>query len=181
MPQPNNRDEEAGGACASTVEGEVEGMLVIRGDDPRWARFVQSRADALPFHHPSWMKLMCTVYGFRGHVLALPRPDGAIVAGVPVVAIGHSFGRRRWVSLPLTDYCPPLMSPSADLRELVRELETVREASGVAAIEIRAPLPESQDARVDAVIHNLNLSSDSRAVFRRLRQTRPFGPSGRTT
>ena len=61
-----------------------------------------------PFHDPAWAQLVADCYGFDAFAAALIAEDGEIRAGAPMVAVRHLGRRPRWVSLPFTDYCPPL-------------------------------------------------------------------------
>jgi len=142
-------------------------MIEIELDEPRWHAFVTSQADALPFHHPSWARVLTECYGFRGFALALVGAEKEVVAGVPIVQVSHPFGDLRWISLPFTDSCPPL--GSAPYRNgLAAELEEARKGAGAAALEVRGFLRGATvDPTVDAVKHSLSLHQDAEAVAER--------------
>jgi CelD/BcsL family acetyltransferase involved in cellulose biosynthesis len=108
--------------------------------DPRWSTFVSTHDAALPFHHPSWAAMLAECYGFRGFCLTVDDYAGRILAGLPVIEVHRGRGRRRWVSLPFTDECPPLCLPDAGT-EVAAALDDMRRAFGVARLEIRAELP----------------------------------------
>jgi CelD/BcsL family acetyltransferase involved in cellulose biosynthesis len=128
---------------------------LLNVDDPRWSAFVDACPDALPFHHPAWLRLLADCYGFRPLVVFSGE------AGLPVLEVRGPLGGRRWISLPFTDLCPPL-GPS---EQLLPALDVARRAAGVARLEVRAPLP-GVPGRVEAVRHALALSPDVDAVFR---------------
>src|SRR4051812_40463076 len=77
-------------------------------NDSRWLQFVQAREAAWPFHHPAWASLLAECYGLRVCAATMKDADGAIVAGLPIIETRGLMGGRRWVSLPFTDFCPPL-------------------------------------------------------------------------
>jgi CelD/BcsL family acetyltransferase involved in cellulose biosynthesis len=142
-------------------------MLVLDIDDRRWSAFVREWPDALPFHHPRWAGLLAACYGYRPLVLALADGPGRITAGLPVLDVGSRFGRRRWVSLPFTDSCPPLVGEDSAGRladALVDELAARR----VAVFELRAGLPTRSrlHTHVAAVVHRLALGGDPSDVSR---------------
>src|SRR5262249_25203559 len=83
-------------------------MMLLELPDPRWLDFARSCPDALPFHHPAWIDLLSECYGYRPLALALTDGTGQIRAGVPVIQVNGPLGRRRWITLPFTDYCPIL-------------------------------------------------------------------------
>jgi len=141
--------------------------------DARWIDFVLGHAQATAFHHPAWAQLLAECYGYRAFALALKDDSGQIVAGLPVMEVQGPLGGRRWVSLPFTDCCPPLLKDSADLPALTAALIRQRE-DGIKTLEVRSPLPQEQQVyfHSDAVMHTLGLSPDPNAVFRKFKKTR---------
>lgn len=138
--------------------------LQLALDDPRWVAFVTSAPDALPFHHPAWALLLSECYGYRAFGFALPGADGEIEAGIPVLEVTTLRRRRRWISLPFTDYCPP-MCGGRTRREIVDELDAVRREDGVSELEVRAPLEPIRAPRPHFFMHTLRLEQDPGAVF----------------
>lgn len=142
-------------------------MRELAVDDVRWQTFVSSHPDATSFHHPRWALLLAEVYGFRPFVLALADPDGAVLAGVPVLEVAGPLGRsRRWVSLPFTDACPPLVTPALE-EQLASGLDAMRVEAGIARLEIRGALAGVPlEPRGGATAHRLALSPDPDEVVR---------------
>lgn len=133
--------------------------------DPRWAEFVASSRDALPFHDPAWASLLAESYGFRALALALEE-DGRLVAGMPVLETRGIAGGRKWVSLPFTDVCPPLAESPAVLARLSDALDPAREKAGVRRIDVHAPLEgNTVESWLAAVSHTLALGEDPEDVF----------------
>jgi len=70
---------------------------------------------------------------------------------VPVTEVRTPFSRSRWVSLPYTDYCPPLVRADADAEAVAVALNYHARANRIDDLEIRAELPRVQAAHaVDA-------------------------------
>ena len=82
-------------------------LVELDQSDPAWMEFVATSPDATVFHHPRWLEVLVAAYGYRPLILAARGHDGQIVAGVPVIRVRRLSG-SAWVSLPFTDYCPPL-------------------------------------------------------------------------
>jgi CelD/BcsL family acetyltransferase involved in cellulose biosynthesis len=134
--------------------------------DPRWLRFLEARADAHPFHHPAWTQLLCDCYGYRSFALALADGAGTVMAGLPIVEVDRWPGGRRWIALPFSDVCPPLLSPNVEPREFAAALADARSRAGASSLEVRAPLEDSASYPYsNAVLHTLELAADSDAVF----------------
>lgn len=140
-------------------------------EDPRWGSFVDSQSDASPFHHPSWARLLAECYGFEAFALAAL--DGErVVAGAPVIAVTARRGRRRWVSLPFTDFCPPLLD-GCPPRDFVEGLERLRAREEVAQVELRGPL-KATAAQLETVAyrHVLALDPDVDRLFGMFQKSR---------
>ena len=140
--------------------------VVLELDDERWAGFVRSCPDALPFHHAAWGSLVAECYGHRAIALALLDSEG-VVAGSPAIEIRNRFtGRKRWVSLPFTDHCPPLARDSRGLDALFAALDDLRRDAGVSTLEIRSelPLPGLSD-EPHAYLHTIDLTIGKDALF----------------
>jgi CelD/BcsL family acetyltransferase involved in cellulose biosynthesis len=133
-------------------------------DDPRWTALVDAAPEALPFHHPSWAGLLGECYGDRP--FALVGPHG----GAPVLEV-RRLGRRRWISLPFTDECPPLRSRDGDAAALTAGLDAARDLAGIARLEVRARLPQSRAHLRAGVRHELALGPDGDAVFARFHKS----------
>jgi len=145
-------------------------------DDPRWTEFVAARADASPFHHPAWAKLIAESYGHQ--TLAVVEVDGAgIAAGIPAVEMKGLGRRRRWISLPYTDHCDVLVRNAHPVESLVRSLTTLHEGGQAPPVQIRTQLDGSTVRReVVGFRHTLELSGDSSAVFQSFKRTQVQQP-----
>ena len=109
-------------------------------EDARWTDFVAHCPAAGPFHHPAWSTVLANCYRFRPFALARIGPLGTITAGLPVLEMRSPFGQRRWVSLPFSDDCAPLVAPGHDLTAVLGELNDVRLSHGINWLEIHHPL-----------------------------------------
>jgi CelD/BcsL family acetyltransferase involved in cellulose biosynthesis len=139
-------------------------LKLLELDDPRWRHFVDSRADALPFHDPGWANLLARCYGFRSWVVALENDVRQIDCGIPMLEVGSPLRARRWVALPFTDFSPVLGRSQEELLSAL--LDDVRRW-GVEAIEIHAPFSARPGVhpRLAGFRHVLPLSADVDAVL----------------
>jgi CelD/BcsL family acetyltransferase involved in cellulose biosynthesis len=136
-------------------------LAALAPGDARWQAYVESQASAQPFHHPAWVSMLAEVYGYRPFVLALDDGAGGVAGGLPVMEVRSPLGARRWVSLPFTDYCPPLGPVDAAL------LDDERLRAGIRRLTVHGPLGGPggfQGAR--AVRHVLELQPDPDAVLK---------------
>src|SRR4051794_20497054 len=84
-------------------------------DDSRWVGLVEGSRVALPFHHPAWSRLIADCYGYRAFVFGVADDGGRLLAGVPVIDVSTWLLGRKWVSLPFTDFCPPVVGVDGGL------------------------------------------------------------------
>ncbi|MGZ4358962.1 MAG: lipid II:glycine glycyltransferase FemX [Gaiellaceae bacterium] len=158
-------------------------MIVEDIQNPRWAAFVEGCEAATPFHHPAWAGLLATSYGYRTRALMLEGESADVVAGLPVVEARSPLGARRWISLPFTDSCPPLVPDASVEGELARRLADLAREKGIEQIEVRGELISSgSEARSAGVVHTLALSADPeevRAGFKKTQIRQPIGQAER--
>lgn len=142
-------------------------VVSLRINDPRWEAFVCQRPGATAFHYPAWANLLSECYGYRAFALAIIDDAERIVAGLPVLEVSGLFGSRRWVSLPFTDYCPPLVKSDEDPAALTDVLVRQRNSHNLASIEVRWLLPDHPGLYLDPhyVLHALPLRPNPQALF----------------
>jgi CelD/BcsL family acetyltransferase involved in cellulose biosynthesis len=138
--------------------------------DPRWLEFVSARPEALPVHHPAWALVLEECYDF-GSLALVRETEGTISAGMPVLQVQRPFGGARWISLPFTDFSPPLGGPS-ELERLARDLDGLPAARGVKRLEIRSPFPGATSETPEPPLrHTLPLDVDPDVVARRFKDS----------
>lgn len=139
--------------------------------DPRWERFVAGHPSATPFHHAGWVRLVAGCYGFRSFAVTVSDTAGEIRAGLPVVEVSHVRSRPRWVTLPFTDYCAPLVWDPQGEADLVCALQQASKAAGVRRVEVRAPLAGVPVLGSAMFRHVISLEDGAEAVYQRFRRT----------
>jgi CelD/BcsL family acetyltransferase involved in cellulose biosynthesis len=156
--KPPIRDEFGGGIR----EGN---LLDLR--DPRWLDFTRGHPAATPFHRPEWARLIADCYRFRPFAMTTTDEIGTIRAGLPLVEVRHLGGRPRWVALPFTDQCSPLLSTPEEETELIRLTRDAARAAGIDRIEVRGPLTGAPATGHAALRHVLLLDPDPAVVYAR--------------
>jgi CelD/BcsL family acetyltransferase involved in cellulose biosynthesis len=154
----------AAGAGTDEASGARE-LRILPIDGPDWRQFVATQADALAYHHPAWGQMLAECYGFRPFALGL-FGRGTIVAGLPVVETRTLRRRRRWISLPFTDQCPPLGVSESASRELTAGLDRFRRYAGVERLEVHAHISgPSTFAHPAGFTHAVDLTAGSTSLF----------------
>lgn len=80
--------------------------------DPAWLALLEASPSATIFHHPLWLRLLESQYGYALHACCIGADD-EIEAGIPVARIESRLTGRRLVSLPFSDICPPVLGAGA--------------------------------------------------------------------
>ncbi|HET9897513.1 MAG TPA: GNAT family N-acetyltransferase [Streptosporangiaceae bacterium] len=126
---------------------------------------------ATPFHHPHWARLVADCYGFRPFVVAVNDGTGVVRAGLPLVQVRHLHSGSKWVSLPYTDYCPPLVSAQTEEEQLTAALGQASGAAGVRRVEVRAPLTGAAPSGEVALRHVLALDGTAEEIYARFHRS----------
>jgi CelD/BcsL family acetyltransferase involved in cellulose biosynthesis len=153
--------------------------MALSLSDPLWTSFVEGHPSATPFHHPAWANVLAKAYGFDAAGLALVDTDGEIEAALPIIRLGGRASRRREVSLPFTDWCPPLVRPGTDSASLGMRLDATRRESRLVSLEVRDRLTgDTGHVAVQGYRHVLALQPDPEAVYEQFHGSRVKGVKG---
>ena len=140
------------------------GVTRLAPMDPRWSEWLASRPDATLFHHPAWLRVVAGSYRYPSFVLAVS-DDRGLRFGLPVVEISRPGLGKRWVSLPFTDWCPPLMDEGIGAAELVSILDEARREAGVNQLEVRGALTHGAEPAEVGLRHVLRLEDHAQTSF----------------
>jgi CelD/BcsL family acetyltransferase involved in cellulose biosynthesis len=144
----------------------------ISPEDDGWFDLLSRREDAGPLHHPSWLSVLRESYGFSVCVIACVSEEGVVSGGLPLADVAFPLRGRRWISLPFTDYCPPLLPARAELPDLAAGLDSLRRAANVRSLELRDELGNQRRTSFPAgVRHVLLLDQEPSAIFASLKSS----------
>jgi len=143
----------------------MSGVTALELTDPRWAGFVAGHPEATPFHHPDWAAVVARCYGFPAFALVTSDETGDVRGGLPLVEVRHLGSAPKWVSLPYTDYCQPLVAARQDEEQLAAGLRRASGSAGVRWVEVRAPLAGMSVIDRPAIRHLLALDESPAHVY----------------
>ena len=109
-------------------------------EDSAWGAFVDAHPEATCFHRPEWSRLLAESYGYPGFVVVDRAPDGRIVGGLPLLEVRQLSLRRRWVCLPFSDECGPLLAAEGSAERLLAGVDDLRRRVKVDQVEVRVDL-----------------------------------------
>jgi CelD/BcsL family acetyltransferase involved in cellulose biosynthesis len=138
--------------------------------DPRWEVFVNSHPRASVFHSTNWLRALQTAYGYDPLVVTTSSPDAALTNGLVLCRVDSWLTGRRFVSLPFSDHCEPLVSNSNELDNLLVHTMRHVDAGKWKYIEIRPissqPAGQTRFARGAAYkLHSLDLRKSAQDLF----------------
>lgn len=137
--------------------------------DARWAELAAAATDAFVFHHPVWLRLIQSHYGWPVGAWVATAPDGSLASGLPFALIRSRLAGTRLVALPFSDICPLLLAPGSavDPGEFSSGLAHEGSRQGL-DLEVRATLPGQHGAQIVRTFleHRLALQLDVTEVER---------------
>ena len=141
--------------------------------DARWTALTITQPESTIFHHPAWMDLLKTCYGYKPVLFAMLDANCQPVAALPLMQIDSWLTGRRIVSLPFSDFCQPLTLDSASLVDLVKGLQSWRRKNKWHEIQIHWSMPGLDGVYFAETFarHITRLNSDSQQVFRNFSKT----------
>ena len=143
---------------------------------PVWLDFVTQHPDAGIFHHPVWLRLLNRIYGYRTFGVCL-MDKGKIVSGIPFMEVRSWITGRRWISVPFSDHCKPLLS-SAQHATLLLQYLAEKISKEIPRIEIRWGIESGVHVYKEAnfVNHSLTLCPTPDIVFKTFKKTQVQQP-----
>ncbi len=143
--------------------------------DPRWLEFLARHPRAAVFDCPEWLEALRRTYGYDPFVLTTSPPGAELTNGLPACRVKSWLTGRRFVSLPFSDHCEPLVDRFEELYEMQSFLTQEVRRGKWKYVEIR---PCNSAARADEhpngfqatrayYFHKLDLSPSLEELFRR--------------
>ncbi len=139
---------------------------------PEWDGLVSEHDGATFFHSSSWARVLKESYGYTPCCLTLIK-NGKLKVLIPFMEVKSFLTGTRGVSLPFTDYCPPILTHGYVLEDLFPQLLRLGEQSGWKHIELRGISFEGNNVTPSAIYlnHTLLLSEDENEIKSRFRSS----------
>jgi Acetyltransferase (GNAT) domain len=91
--------------------------------DPRWPILVENHARSSVFHSTNWLTALHTVYDYKPVVVTTCPPGATLTNGLVFCHIKSWLTGRRFVSLPFSDHCEPLVDSPDDLDAMLLHMQ----------------------------------------------------------
>jgi hypothetical protein len=139
--------------------------------DPRWKTLVRKHPRASVFHSLHWLNALCRTYNYEPIVVTTCPPDTELTNGLLFCRVRSWLTGDRFVSLPFSDHCEPLVDNVDELNFLLMEMHRRVDEKRWKYIEIR---PTSFEPGIETGLgktaayyfHRLNLEKNSEELFR---------------
>ena len=105
--------------------------------DPRWNELVQRHAHGSVFHSSSWLEALRSTYGYDPVVISTCAPNDKLTNGLVFCRIRSWLTGSRFVSLPFSDHCEPLVNSTDELDHLLLSIRHRVDDGSWKYIEIR--------------------------------------------
>ncbi len=125
------------------------------------------------FHTREWGLTLQKSYGYKPEYLLIERKGGG-TAFLPIMEIASFLTGKRHISLPYSDYCPPIVNGEYPVGELAKDLLSIGANRGWNSLELRLGDGNvSFDGRhcAEYFHHVLDLSVGEEQIFRDMRDS----------
>lgn len=139
--------------------------------DPRWTAFLEHHPDASVFHRADWLKALKTCYGYTPVALTSSAPGSPLANALLFCEVRSVLTGNRFVSLPFSDHCEPLINQPEEFDFLITDLEERVDQRRLKYFEIRpilrAPISQKHIATSNSYyFHRLDLRPSEQVLLR---------------
>lgn len=139
--------------------------------DPRWNVFTRQHPAASVFHRAEWLQALKATYGYRPLALCSNPPDTPLVNALLLCEVRSLLTGNRFVSLPFSDHCEPLVDNADEADLLVNALAHRTEAKHLKYAELRPILRGPRPLGLLGIsssyfFHRLDLRRTEGALFK---------------
>jgi lipid II:glycine glycyltransferase (peptidoglycan interpeptide bridge formation enzyme) len=138
--------------------------------DPRWNEFIERHPRSSVFHRQEWLRALQRTYGYEPFVVSTSAPARELENGLLCCRVKSWLTGRRFVSLPFSDHCDPLVTNDDELDCLLSHLKHFVDAQKWTYIEIRPTLAKpgkttELEQSVAYYLHCVDLRKDIQKLF----------------
>ncbi|MGE5457981.1 MAG: lipid II:glycine glycyltransferase FemX [Methanococcaceae archaeon] len=145
-------------------------------NDKRWYTFIEQQNNSNIFHHPEWLKVLNSQYGYK--IIAICNVNnGIILAGIPFCIVHSLTNKRKLISLPFSDYCNPLFSCDKEIKEVFLETKILYKTKRIDSVEICYSTPDISgfNSVVDSYLHLLDIKENEEKMMKSFDRTKRQG------
>lgn len=138
--------------------------------DLRWEAFINGHPRSSVFHSTKWLRALQTTYGYDPVVITTCPAEVPLANGIVFCRVKSWLTGTRFVSLPFSDHCEPLVNNSNELHDLLLHMRRHEDAGEWKYLEIRPISWElgSQTGLSRSLVysyHSLDLRKSTQELF----------------
>jgi len=138
--------------------------------DPRWEALIKAHPRSSVFHSTNWLRALHTTYRYDPVVVTTSPPHAPMTNGIVLCWIASWLTGRRYVSLPFSDHCEPLVSNQGELDDLLLHMKQSVTSGKCKYLEIRPTSwePGSETGLKRSVtygFHSLDVRKSAQELF----------------
>jgi CelD/BcsL family acetyltransferase involved in cellulose biosynthesis len=134
------RHDEVSIGSASALPRETPAMSIYEVDplqDPRWERLVERHHLASVFHSTRWLRALRSTYGYQAVAVSTSPPEVELSNALLLCRVESWITGRRYVSLPFSDHCDPLVDSAEEFDHLLLHVKRTVGDAGWDYLEVR--------------------------------------------
>lgn len=109
--------------------------------DDRWPELIARHPNASVFHARGWLRALQATYGYGLIAFTTSAPNERLTNALLFCVIHSWLTGSRFVSLPFSDHCEPLIECAEQFGELCAHVEVLGVSEGRKHVEIRSANP----------------------------------------
>jgi len=146
-------------------------VIINPFQNSRWNKFVGSHPKATIFHTANWARVLYRTYKYTPYYISLEDSNKNIKAGWPFFFIESGFTGNRFICLPFTDSCHPLITSEDDYKFMINTVFDLIKDRRISYLETRGGKGASSLLRNNYYkIFTLELSSGIDRLWQGLKQ-----------
>jgi hypothetical protein len=123
----------------SSVQNGVWAIDPLRDD--RWPEFIARHQNASVFHTRCWLEGLRATYGYEPIAFTTSAPKETLIDAVLFCMVRSWLTGSRFVSLPFSDHCEPLVHDADQFRKICAHVESLRKEQRWKYVELRSANP----------------------------------------
>lgn len=140
-------------------------------EDPRWEKLAENHPRGSVFHSTPWLKALQMTYDYQPMVVSTCPPAVPLTNGFVFCRVASWLTGRRYVSLPFSDHCNPLVDSLEQMDDLLLYMRGMVEQTNWKYVEVRPTLlePASEihySRAATFYLHRLDLRKSKQELFK---------------
>jgi hypothetical protein len=131
-----------------------------------WDRLIELHSESHVFQSSAWARVLNHSYGHQPIYIAAFDGPGARAA-IPIMEVTSSLTGKRGVSLPFSDFCPPLLFSDLDPEAVFSSILELGRQRGWKSLLLRGSRHSSLESSASCYLHSIDLTRSETELLER--------------